>query len=237
LIAKKAYLCHLGKMAYADAWAWQKEVRRLRRMGWVSDTLLLVEHPPTYTCGRATRKEHRPLPEVLERRGAVLFEIERGGSATYHGPGQLVCYPIVDLRERGRDVHRYLRDLENVLIRTLACFGLEGRARPGLTGVWAGDCKVAAIGVHVQHWITLHGFALTVCPDLEYFRAIRPCGLESEVVASMQGLLGRPVELGEVEGALISSFQEVFTCRLMEVGLEELGRLASRNIVGPEARL
>ncbi|MFT7691576.1 MAG: lipoate-protein ligase B [Candidatus Latescibacterota bacterium] len=199
-----------GRTDYDRAHRWQKAMVERRFAGEIGDVLLLLEHSPTYTCGRATQPEHLPNKAALEAYGARLIEIERGGSITYHGPGQLVGYPIVDLRARGRDVHRYLRDLEEVLMATLATFSLHGVRRAGLTGVWVGDEKVAAIGIYVTRWISSHGFSLNISPDLEPFRAMRPCGLDGSQVNSLEGLLGRRVERAEVEEALLVCMQKVF---------------------------
>ena len=206
-------------MDFAKAWTWQKELRELRRAGRVPDVLLLVEHPPTYTSGRAT------LPEHLIEDGLDVVPIDRGGSVTFHGPGQLVVYPIVDLRQRGRDVHRYLRDLEAVLIRTLNAYGLAGTARPGLTGAWVGERKVASIGIHVRHWITAHGLALNVATDLRYFAAIKPCGLGSEEMTTMEGLLGHALDPVEIEAVLLRAYADIFAVELAEI---ERGELEAR---------
>jgi lipoate-protein ligase B len=137
--------------------------------------------------------------------------VERGGGITFHGPGQLVGYPIVDLRGRGRDIHRFLRDLEEVLIRTLRDFSLDAQRRPGLTGVWVGQKKIASIGIAVRHWVSYHGFALNVSVDLRYFRMIRPCGLDGTVMTSMSELLGREISLDEVKPALVEHWAELFS--------------------------
>lgn len=209
--SNETHLCRVGRIDFARAWAWQKSLRQLRRAEQIPDALMLVEHPPTYTGGRATRPEH------LLTKGLAVVAIDRGGSVTFHGPGQIVAYPIVDLRQRGRDVHQYLRDLETVLIRTLDAFGLEGEARGGLTGAWVGSSKVASIGVNVRHWITAHGLALNVATDLSYFAAIKPCGLGSEEMTTMTALLGRALDQSEVEAELLRTYSEVFACELVEV--------------------
>ncbi len=219
----RAYTSPLEWMLYVKAWEHQKALRALRQQGQVPDLLLTMEHPHTYTCGRSTRSEHLPADsDTLEQRGTEVFAIERGGSVTYHGPGQLVGYPIIDLRRRGRDVHRYVRDLEKVLISTLAGFGLKARSRPDLTGVWVGRCKIAAIGIYVRQWITMHGFALNVCPDLDYFHCILPCGLDYNAVTSMARLLPHPPGLKEVERELKRQFGHVFGWELEEVNLETM---------------
>lgn len=202
----KGLVCWAGRLGYRQAWAWQQALRESRRLKALPNLLLLAEHPPTYTCGRSTRPEHLPASGL----GIEVVPVERGGSITYHGPGQLVGYPILALHPLEQDLHRYLRRLEEVLIHLLAGYGLQGRARPGLTGVWVGEEKVAAIGIHVRHWVTIHGFALNVCPDLEYFRAIQPCGLDSRVVTSLAALLPAPPTLEQVVGQAGRSFAEVF---------------------------
>lgn len=201
------WVCWAGRVAYRQAWAWQQALREGRRLGRLPDLLLLVEHPPTYTCGRSTRPEHLPASAGSD---VEIVAVERGGSITYHGPGQLVGYPILALPPPEQDLHRYVRRLEEVLIRLLADYGLPGQARPGLTGVWVGEEKIAAIGVHVRQWLTMHGFALNVDPDLGPFRAILPCGLDSRVVTSMAALLPEPPVLEEVAGRAGRCFAEVF---------------------------
>lgn len=203
----KGLICWAGRLGYRQAWAWQQALRERRRQEELPDLLLLLEHPPTYTCGRSTRPEHLP---AWPGPGFEVVPVERGGSITYHGPGQLVGYPILALRPPEQDLHRYLRRLEEVLIRLLASYGLQGRARPGLTGVWVGEEKVAAIGIHVRHWVTMHGFALNVCPDLGYFRAIRPCGLDGRAVTSLAALLPDPPGLEQVASRAGRCFAEVF---------------------------
>ena len=216
-------VCRVGRIDFARAWAWQESLRQLRRAEQIPDTLMLVEHPPTYTGGRAT------LPEHLLTQGLDVVEIDRGGSVTFHGPGQIVAYPIVDLRQRGRDVHQYLRDLEAVLIRTLAAYGLEGEARGGLTGAWVGSSKVASIGVNVRHWITTHGLALNVATDLSHFAAIKPCGLGSEEITTMAALLGRALDRSEVESELLRAYADVFACELVEVERSALAACIGRH--------
>jgi lipoate-protein ligase B len=215
-IMNEICVCRIGRVEFAQVWAWQEALRERRREGQIPDTLLLVEHPPTYTCGRATLPEHL-LSEELD-----VVPIDRGGSVTFHGPGQLVAYPIVDLRPRGRDVHQYLRDLEVVLIETLGTYGLEGEARSGLTGAWVGGRKVASIGIHVRHWITAHGLALNISTDLQYFAAIRPCGLGSEEMSTMEVLLGRTIDKAEVESVLLRAFADVFSFELTEIDRDGL---------------
>lgn len=190
----------LGRCPYADAWALQKRLVDAICQGAASETLLLVEHDPVITLGRKAGA----AGNVLDAGPIPVLPIERGGDATYHGPGQLVGYPLLQLREGERDLHRYLRNLEEVLIRTLADFGLEGRREPGLTGVWVDGHKLASLGVAVRRWVTYHGFALNVSCDMSGFSRLNPCGLESRVMASMADMLDRPVALDEVKARLLA---------------------------------
>jgi lipoate-protein ligase B len=156
------------------------------------DMLLLVEHAPVITLGRGTRASSMPLPRVeLERRGVEVFEVERGGDVTFHGPGQLVGYPIFDLRQHREDLHWYLRQLEAGLIGALGRLGISAVTRPGLTGVWTSGRKIASIGIHVKQWVTFHGFALNVINDLSYFDLIVPCGIKDVTMTSVSRELGR----------------------------------------------
>ena len=219
---KKVYTCTTGRLPYAQVWAWQRAWCDRRRRGALPDLLLLTEHPPTYTCGRSTRAEHLLYgAEQLAAMGCEFFEIERGGSVTFHGPGQLVGYPLVDLHGWGRDVHGHMRRLEEIVVRTLAAYGLEAAPGPELTGVWVGQDKIGAIGVHVRHWITMHGFALNVDPDLEHFRRILPCGLDNDKVTSMAQLLGQVPAMEEVEARVRENFEAVFEAELEEMALAD----------------
>jgi lipoyl(octanoyl) transferase len=200
-----------GLVPYDGAVELQEQVRRERRAGRVPDTLLLLEHPPVITLGRGADTGNLLMErDALEARGIQVRETARGGDVTYHGPGQLVGYPIFDLNDRGRDVHRYLRDVEEALIAALRRFGIEGRRVPKLTGVWVGDEKVAAIGIGVRQWVTWHGFALNVSADLDAFKLIVPCGIRDRGVTSLERLVGRPVTVAEASAAVIAGFAEVF---------------------------
>jgi lipoate-protein ligase B len=201
----------LGTLPYREAWDLQRELVLRRGAGEIPDTLLLLSHPPVITLGRGGTADHLvATADQLTARGVEFVETDRGGDITFHGPGQIVGYTIVDLASRGRDLHRFLRDVEDVLIRALAAFGIEAGRAPGLTGVWVGDAKVAAIGIRVTRWITHHGFALNVDTDLSFFDLIVPCGIADRRVTSMRALLGRPVERAAVEDALARAFGEVF---------------------------
>jgi len=202
----------LDRVSYAAGLALQEELVVRRRDGEVPDTLLLLEHPHVITLGTASSADH-VLVGAEERAalGVELFEAGRGGDVTYHGPGQLVGYPILDLKPDRKDLHRYLRDLEEVLIRCLATLGVRGRREEGLTGVWTELGKIAALGVRVSSgWITSHGFALNVHTDLSFFGTIVPCGIHDRDVTSLSRELGRRVSLDEVKPAVVDAFGEVF---------------------------
>ena len=199
----------LGRIGYAEALAMQESLEKEVIAERARDYLLLLEHPHVFTIGRRA-KENGVLagPDILKSLGAEVFEINRGGKVTYHGLGQLVGYPIINLSSYREDVHLYVRNLEEVLIRTLADFGIESFRIEGLTGVHTPEGKVAAIGVHLKRWVTTHGFALNVNTDLSYFNWIIAC--EGEPVTSIERLLGHEVPLAEVEDAIIRNFREVF---------------------------
>jgi lipoyl(octanoyl) transferase len=208
----------LGLIGYAEAVALQASLVDDRRAGRIGDVLLLVEHPHVLTLGvRAGRGRSHILadPKTLEARGVQIHETGRGGDVTYHGPGQIVGYPIVDLQPDRADVHRYVRDLEEVLIRATADFGVSGSRLPGLTGVWVSRSKLAAIGVRIARWITSHGFALNLDVDLDYFNLIVPCGIPDCQVTSM-AKLGCTADRGSVEERLVVRFCEVFDRRAIK---------------------
>jgi lipoyl(octanoyl) transferase len=199
----------LGLVEYADGLTIQKETERAVQQGASPDTLLLLEHPHTFTLGRGAKETGILYTnETLRDRGVSVFETNRGGKVTYHGLGQIVGYPIINLRPDREDVHRYVRDLEEVLIRTLGDFTVEAFRIDGLTGVYTPVGKVAAIGVHIARWVTTHGFALNVNTDLSYFSMIIAC--EGEPVTSMSELLGRDIPMAEVEERVIINFSDVF---------------------------
>ena len=200
-----------GLTPYAEAWNLQKKLVRARKNDQVPDTLVLCEHPPVYTVGRAAKDAGNlgAGEEHLRSLGAGVFWSDRGGDATFHGPGQIVGYPI--LRLKNRDTHGYLRELEEVIIRVLKDYGLEGWHHPEYTGVWVGEKKIAAIGVKFSSgWITSHGFALNVTTDLPWFDRITPCGIKEFGVTSLTRELGREVSLSEVEGKVVDRFLQTF---------------------------
>src|ERR1041385_8164788 len=203
----------LGRVDYEAALAIQKETEPAVKNGIQPDTLLLLEHPHTFTIGRRGDSSSILLDaEQLSSRNVTLFQTNRGGKVTYHGLGQVVGYPIINLSPDREDVHRYVRDLEEVLIRAMADFGIEGFRIPGLTGVHTVSGKVAAIGVHIARWVTTHGFALNVHTDLSYFDLIIAC--EGEPVTSMKELLGRELEMSRVEDRIVERFAEGFEMEL-----------------------
>jgi lipoyl(octanoyl) transferase len=210
----------LGLVPYADALALQRALVDDRRAGRIGDTLLLVEHPHVLTLGvrgDGGRSHVLATPDALAARGIEIHETGRGGDITYHGPGQIVGYPIIDLNPDRRDVHRYVRDLETVLIRAAADFGVVAGRVEGLTGVWVGDDKLAAIGVRIARWITSHGFAFNVSTDLDCFNLIVPCGIADRGVTSLERLLGRPVGTAEVENSIIEHFVNVFDLKTLAI--------------------
>jgi lipoyl(octanoyl) transferase len=203
----------LGLVEYATALELQKSLVDERRAGAIGNTLLLLEHPPVITVGvrnRAGRANIVASAEALAREGIPVVETGRGGDVTYHGPGQLIGYPIFDLRPNRCDVHRYVRDLEQALIIAVRSFGVSAHRVSGLSGVWVGDDKLAAIGVRISRWITSHGFALNVTTDLGGFEAIIPCGIPDRGVTSLERLLGRPVAMADAESAVIEGVRSVF---------------------------
>lgn len=207
----------LGRVEYQTGLELQKQLVEDRRAGRIGDTLLLLEHPPVITLGAKTRGKPTNVvatPDALEDAGVTVHETGRGGDVTYHGPGQLVGYPIFDLKPDRCDVHQYVRDLEEALIIAMRPFGVEGGRVNGLTGVWVGppgrEEKLAAIGVRISRWITSHGFALNVSPDLSHFDLIVPCGITDRGVTSLARLIGRDVPMPEVEDAVVEGMTKVF---------------------------
>jgi lipoyl(octanoyl) transferase len=203
----------LGLVPYEQGVALQADLVERRRRGAVADTLLLLEHPHVITLGVRTHRDRAHViatTEHLAARGVTVQESGRGGDVTYHGPGQLVGYPIIELPPERRDLHRYVRDLEESLIGAIRRFGIEAGRVSGRTGVWVGDEKIAAIGVRISRWVTSHGFALNVTTDLGYFDLIIPCGISDRGVTSMERLLGVAPGLENVQDAVVDAFSDVF---------------------------
>ncbi len=201
----------LGRVRYGEALRLQRDLVARRIAREIPDTLLLLEHEPVVTLGKVARVEHVLVDGAgLAKLGVEVFETDRGGDVTYHGPGQIVGYPIVDLNELRRDVKWYLEQLEEVMIRTCARYGVEASRRPGMTGAWVGAEKIGAIGVRVERWVTSHGFAFNVATDLGAFGLIVPCGLRGEGVTSLSARLGRAVDLERVTRDVAEAFGAVF---------------------------
>jgi lipoyl(octanoyl) transferase len=220
-VGEGAYLLNLGRVPYREAWDLQRSLAGAVSQGAIPDTVILLEHPPVVTLGRRTGEGELHVPAGAE---VDVVETDRGGKSTYHGPGQLVCYPILDLNRHGRDVKKYVRDLEEALIETLRRFGLEGERIDGLTGVWftRPPRKVASIGVHVSRWITTHGYALNVDLDPAPFTDwITACGLEDAAFTTIARELGRPVSVDEVRPHAAKAVAEVFGLAFEELPAED----------------
>jgi lipoyl(octanoyl) transferase len=213
LPARELWTVSLGRVSYAEALELQRTIARDRISGVIDqDVLLLVEHNPVVTLGRSAKEKHLvATPEFLAQHGVELFEVERGGDVTYHGPGQLVGYPIIDLKRHKQDLHWYLRQLEQVLMDMLADYGIPSGRNAGLTGVWSRGKKIASIGVHARDWVTWHGFALNVTTELSYFDLIVPCGIPGVVMTSIAKELGvANPSMGDVMDRVTASFGNLF---------------------------
>ncbi len=216
-------VCNIGRSRYADAWKLQQELFNTRRENRVPDILLLTEHEHVYTFGKSSDKNHLLANEdELQKKNIDVLDVDRGGDITYHGPGQLVGYPILSLDERYHDIHRYLRDIEEVIIRTLSDFDIHGKRHPDFTGVWVDDEKIAAIGVKVSRWITMHGFALNVNTDLSLFDRIIPCGIFHKGVTSMEKFNGKSILMERVIKKIVDHFEETFNSSAEWIDAEEL---------------
>ncbi len=221
--ARKGFLINGGFMPYQQAWDFQRQIWARRVEGSTLDTFLLVQHPHTYTLGVRGKPGNVLWQEAEQReRGVEVVQIDRGGDVTYHGPNQLVLYPIIHLQERKMDLHRYLRALEEVVIRTLAEYGVTGGRIKEYTGVWVGGAKIAAIGIKVSKWVTMHGIAFNVSPDLNYFGGIIPCGLCGREVTSLEKLTGRRVPVSEVVPKISRHTADVFEVEMEELSCDEL---------------
>ena len=236
-MSRGAYLMSLGLMPYGEAFDLQRALAGAVSQGAIPETVIFLEHPPVITIGRRT-ESHREL-HVPEDAKVEIAETDRGGKSTFHGPGQLVCYPILDLQNHGKDVKRYVRDLEEALLRTLAAFDLEGMRYEGLTGVWMpagggqGPRKIASIGVHVSRWVTTHGYALNVDLDPAPFTEwITACGLEDAAFTTMARELDRPISLDDVKPAAIEAIAEVYGLELEELPAEDGAGLWPQRIHG-----
>lgn len=219
-MAAELWVERLGLVSYGEALERQRRVARARISGEVGeDVLLLVEHPPVVTLGRSAKDAHLLASgEMLAARGIELFEVERGGDVTFHGPGQLVGYPILDLKRHRKDLHWYLRQVEQALIDALEEIGIPADRNPGLTGVWTAGRKIASIGVHARDWVTWHGFALNVTTDLSYFDLMVPCGIQAVTMTSVDRELGvRAPNADLVASAVVRTFGSVFSLEPREI--------------------
>jgi len=223
LSARELWVVRQGVVSYAEALELQRRVAAARISGELSqDILLLLEHNPVVTLGRSSKEKHLVASrEFLAKRGVELFEVERGGDVTFHGPGQLVGYPIIDLKRHKQDLHWYLRTLEQALISTLAKFGINAERSSGYTGVWTKGRKIASIGVHARDWVTWHGFALNVTTDLSFFDLIVPCGIPGVVMTSMERE-GSGVEMNAVATEFAEQLASLFSLAAIETPASEL---------------
>ena len=216
-----AYLMNLGRTGYQEAWDLQRSLAAAVSQGAIPDTVLLLEHPPTITLGRRAEPGELHVPEGAD---VEIVETDRGGKSTYHAPGQLVCYPILDLKRHGKDVKKYCRDLEQAIVQTVAAYGLGATCIPGLTGVWleAPPRKIASIGVHISRWVTTHGYALNVELDPAPFTEwITACGLEDAMFTTIERELERPVTVDEVRPHAVAALGHVFGLELEELPAED----------------
>jgi lipoate-protein ligase B len=228
-LARDCLVYNLGLIDYDKALLLQEKLLNLRKSGDVSDVLLLLQHPSVFTIGRSGNDKHIIVPrEVLVREGIQVFHTNRGGDITYHGLGQMVGYPILNLKGLGLSVHKYVWSLEETILRTIADFGIRGQRIPGRRGVWLGMEKICALGVRVSRETTMHGFALNVNPNLKYFNYIIPCGIVGASATSVSKLLGRNVDIKDIQDNLLKHFSEVFGVTLKYSGrLDEWLALSS----------
>jgi len=209
---RELFYCDLGFIDYKVAWDLQKSTFELRHNKKLPDIIFLLEHPHTYTLGKTADKKHLiGSDDFLSGNKISVYDIDRGGDITYHGPGQIVGYPIIDLNEWQNDTHKYLRALEEVIIRTCSYYNIIGTRVPKYTGVWIEDRKIAAIGIKVSRWITMHGFAFNINTDLSLFSGIIPCGISDKEVTSLQKETGRKMDIQEVKSLLVKNFKEIFS--------------------------
>jgi lipoate-protein ligase B len=224
-MSRKGYCLELGLEEYGETLALQKELNQARRNGVIPDTVIFLEHQPCFTIGRGGGLDHILVSKAfLEQQGIKVYETDRGGDITYHGPGQLVCYPILDLTGFERDVHWYARRMEETLIRTLKTFGIKAGRKKEYPGVWVGSAKIAAEGLAVQHWVTMHGVALNISPELNHFSYIIPCGISASTlgVTSMAKILGPLVDFTQVKQEMRHQLSEVMDLYLEDITLENI---------------
>lgn len=214
-----------GLWPYPDMLHLQQRLNRARQLDRIPDTILILQHTACVTIGRSGSRQHVLAPaQVLEQAGISVHQTDRGGDVTYHGPGQLVCYPILSLRRHGQDLHRFARNMEDVLLRTLAHFDISAGRKTGYPGVWTAQGKIGALGMAVRRWVTMHGVSLNVCPDMTHFDMIVPCGLSGQPVTSMTEMLGTRPELAAVAEAMRTAVAEIFDLDLQSTSLSTLTR-------------
>ena len=225
------WFADLGTISYPECLSLQGKLAKLRLAGEIEDTLLLLEHTPVITLGAAGGEDNLLAePERLRHAGVEVFHTDRGGNITYHGPGQLVAYPIFDLRTHGRDVHLFLRNLEQIVVDCLADFGVAGETEEGYTGVWVGGEKICSIGIAVRRWISYHGFALNISPNFDHWSLIHPCGLVDRRVTSLARAIGECPDMDAVKRCVVAKFAEVFELKSVQVrqrDLDALGQVSS----------
>ena len=222
-MTNKGYIIDLGLMDYQKAWDLQHELWSKRVDGDLPDLLLILEHPHVITLGRRGNRRHLiASPNVLETMKIPIFHVERGGDVTYHGPGQMVVYPVLGLKEYGYRLIRYIGQLEEVILRVLKDFGIEGRRDPVNRGVWVDGEKIASVGVTIKRWVSFHGFSLNYKTDLKYFKLINPCGLEGKKMTSMANILGIPISRERLVERIISHFKQIFERNWEEKNLKEI---------------
>jgi lipoate-protein ligase B len=222
-LKRSGYLIDIDLIAYERAWDLQRELVAAKLTSELPDILILLEHNPVITLGRRGNRQYiRASPEALTAEGINIYHVERGGEVTYHGPGQIVGYPILNLRNWRRDISWYIFNLEEVLIRTLGDFGIEGTRNTLNRGAWVGDSKIGSIGVAISRWVTYHGFSLNVSPNMDHYSLITPCGLDGIEVTCMRELLGREPDHHRISDGISRHFQEVFDIELVRMNIEDL---------------
>ncbi len=220
---RRGYLIDIDLIEYERAWDFQRELVAARLQSDLPDILMLLEHSPVITLGRRGNRQYiRASPETLVAEGINIYHVERGGEVTYHGPGQIVGYPILNLRNWRRDISWYIFNLEEVLIRTLGDFGIEATRNRLNRGAWVGDSKIGSIGVAISRWVTYHGFSLNVSPNMDHYSLITPCGLDGIEVTSLRELLGKEPDRARVRDAVSQHFQKVFDIELARMDMEDL---------------
>ena len=232
-MAGKGLWLELGVEEYGAIFHLQQTIHEARRKNKIPDTIILLEHEPCFTLGRRGGSSNiLANPRLLEKWGIRVFETDRGGDVTYHGPGQLVCYPVLDLGDYGRDVHAYAGMLEELLIRVLSAFGITAVCRAEYPGVWVGSAKIGAIGISFRNWVSMHGISLNVCPDMRPFSFIVPCGISNKGVTSMKRLLEAGVDIGEVRHEMRRQLGKVFEMDLEEVTFEQMKGIVPSPLSG-----